>query len=154
MGHLLLLTISLLRPKQPTWDFTKLKRMSTRWIHCLNPVQIYFRDWNAGVNIIFWIRSKIWSTVCLLYGLKWSRNAFYSTSKIADATSVIRPDTLYFGTLHFRYISELCIYIFYTETAVSMQLSAPKTLFGIIEPKTNTGCFTFFDRRNIAIAGR
>ena len=33
---------------------------------------------------------------------------------VADATSVMRPNTLYFGTLylHFKYISRLCIYKF------------------------------------------
>ena len=35
-------------------------------------------------------------------------------ANIADATSVMRPDTLYFGTLylHFKYISRLFIYKF------------------------------------------
>ena len=35
-------------------------------------------------------------------------------ANVTDATSVMRPGTLYFGTLclHFKYISRLCIYKF------------------------------------------
>ena len=35
-------------------------------------------------------------------------------ANVADATSVMRPDMLYFGTryLYFKYISRLCIYKF------------------------------------------
>ena len=49
----------------------------------------------------------------------------------APMRSIIRPDTLYLGTLelHFRYISRLCIYIFQARTAMSMQLSTFRTAF-------------------------
>ena len=41
---------------------------------------------------------------------EWTGNAG-KIANVADATSVMRPDTLYFGTLylHFKYISRLCI---------------------------------------------
>ena len=41
---------------------------------------------------------------------EWTGNAG-KIANVADATSVMRPDTLYFGTLylHFKYISGLCI---------------------------------------------
>ena len=44
---------------------------------------------------------------------EWTGNA-NKIANVADATSVMRSDTLYFGTLylHFKYISRLCIYKF------------------------------------------
>ena len=44
---------------------------------------------------------------------EWTGNAG-KIANVADATSVIRADTLYFGTLylHFKCISRLCIYKF------------------------------------------
>ena len=44
---------------------------------------------------------------------EWTGNAG-KIANVADATSVIRPDTFYFGTLllHFKYIAGLCMYIF------------------------------------------
>ena len=44
---------------------------------------------------------------------EWTGNA-NKIANVADATSVMRSDTLYFGTLylHFKYISSLCIYKF------------------------------------------
>ena len=44
---------------------------------------------------------------------EWTGNAG-KIANVADGTSVMRPDTLYFGTLylHFKYISRLCIYKF------------------------------------------
>ena len=45
---------------------------------------------------------------------EWTGNAG-KIANVADATSVMRPDTPYFGTLylHFKNISRLCIYKFY-----------------------------------------
>ena len=44
---------------------------------------------------------------------EWTGNAG-KIANVADATSVIRSDILYFGTLllHFKYIAGLCMYIF------------------------------------------
>ena len=44
---------------------------------------------------------------------EWTGNAG-KIANVADATSVMRPDTLYFGTLYlkFKYVSRLCIYKF------------------------------------------
>ena len=66
---------------------------------------------------------------------KWGRNGIKNKmgqpmqlhANIADATSVIRPRTLYFGTmqhLHFIYIPGLaCIYkLLQTRTAITMEL--------------------------------
>ena len=55
------------------------------------------------------------------------RNGLETQAK-ALMTSVIRPDTLYFGTLylHFKYISGLYIYISQTRITMSMELSKVK----------------------------
>ena len=66
-------------------------------------------------------------SICLIFFpiLQWTNFANHRQSKewignvgkianVGDATSVMRPDTLYFGIpyLHFKYISRLCIYKF------------------------------------------
>ena len=44
---------------------------------------------------------------------EWTGNAG-KIANVVDVTSIMRPDTLYIGTLylHFKYISRLCIYKF------------------------------------------
>ena len=72
---------------------------------------------------------------------EWTGNAGKIVN-VADATSVMRPDTLYFGTLylHFKYILRLCIYKFYTRAAMSMQLLTFKTPIGYNKAKPITKC--------------
>ena len=62
-------------------------------------------------------------------------------ANVADATSVTRPDTLYFGTL---YISRLCIYKFYTRAAMFMQLLTFKTRIWYNKAKPITECLRYF----------
>ena len=42
---------------------------------------------------------------------------------------LIRPDTLYFGTLHFTYIAGICVHVFLERTAMSIQVLSFKTPF-------------------------
>ena len=55
--------------------------------------------------------------ICLIFlqilSKEWTENVGKIVN-VADATSGMQPDTLYFGTLylHFKYISRVCIYKF------------------------------------------
>ena len=76
---------------------------------------------------------------------EWTGNAG-KIANVADATSVMQPDALYFRTLylHFNYISKLCIYTFQARAAMSMQLLTFKTPIGYNKAKFITEYLRYF----------
>ena len=80
---------------------------------CVDDMVIFYSDSDAKMfedvvneelnRVIHWLQHR--------QSKEWNGNAG-KIANVADGTSVIRPDTLYFGTLylHFQYISRLCTY--------------------------------------------